>query len=52
MMIFDVLLFALAAVIFLRQFMAREAGKTLLWALISLYWGVNALSKLIYLIGG
>ena len=51
-MIFDVLLFALATMIFLRQLMARDAGKSLLWALITAYWMVNALSKLIYLIGG
>ena len=50
MMIFDVLLFALAAAIFLRQLMARERGKSLLWALISAYWAVNALSKLLSLI--
>ncbi len=51
MMIFDVLLFALAAAIFLRQLMARERGKSLLWAMIAMYWAVNALSKLINLIG-
>lgn len=52
MIVFDVLLFLLAAVIFVRQLFAREAGKSLLWALISAYWAVNALAKLIGLIGG
>lgn len=51
MMIFDVLLFLLAAAIFVRQLMSADKKKSLLWALITMYWAVNALSKLINLIG-
>ena len=52
MMIFDVLLFLLAAAIFVWQLMSADKKKSLLWALITAYWMVNALSKLIILIGG
>jgi hypothetical protein len=44
---FDIALFILALVIAIRMIMAKDWKKSWTWALITLYWIVNAVSKIV-----
>ncbi len=46
---FDAALFVIALVIAIRMFMAKDWKKSWTWALITLYWVVNAVSKIVNL---